>query len=361
MKTKKNILIVCEGSNTEPEYFHQLRDDLIRRGVDYSITIKPKPPTQALAELQALQEANPAARPGGRRRQVTDVEVPVEEFMVEETFLAQPTRYVREAQLGLIDDTYEEAWAVYDQDGHPQHQQAVALAVGDPNHLVHIGFSSIAFEHWLLLHFELSNSAFQRSECRHQNEVFNCGQNIHPLDCHGTNCVSGYMKVQGYIPSIKNIKKVGYDDLSVRTNEALTRAYTLRRNQIAANPNVPIYDINPIVTVDRLVLKLLKEPFDLVWKYALPVILRHIHFTILKNGNELLVNIQNTGKAGFIFDTGSFILLDVLGNTIQIFERFVAEAHATMIKTLDFENLNGFEPAYIGFKMEENRYAIIEI
>ncbi len=65
--------------------------------------------------------------------------------MVEVGFLAQPTRYVREAQLGLIDGTYDEAWAVYEQDGHPEHTEALALATADPLQLVHIGFSSDCF------------------------------------------------------------------------------------------------------------------------------------------------------------------------------------------------------------------------
>lgn len=356
MKTRKNLLIVCEGSYTEPEYFYQLRDDLINRGVDYSITIKPKPPTEQLA----LQTANPQPRPGGRRRQVTNAVVPEEEFMVEEQYLAQPTRYVREAQLGLIDETYDEAWAVYDQDGHAQHPQAVALAAG-PDHFVHIGFSSIAFEHWLLLHFEYSTTAFIKSECRQKRTVFNCGQHLHPQDCHGVHCVTGYLKEQGYFPAQGNIKTLGYKQLAHLTNAALEHAYQLRTAQLIANPGVPLYLVNPVTTVDRLVLKLLKEPIDLIWHYEQPVIIGHHSFSCTRTAHQLRVTIINSANAGYIFRPGDFILLDMTGQQQTIFDRFKVDRASPTDKQVRLAELVNFAPVYIGYKLAEDKYAIVEI
>ena len=40
---RRNILIVCEGENTEPLYFHFLRTAALEAGVWQNIEIKPKP------------------------------------------------------------------------------------------------------------------------------------------------------------------------------------------------------------------------------------------------------------------------------------------------------------------------------
>lgn len=361
MQTKKNLLIVCEGTNTEPEYFHQLRDDLIARGVDYHITIKPKPPTEAKKEMVEADNMAEPTRPGAKRRQVTNVPVPNEEFTVEEEYQAQPTRYVREAQLGIIDGTYDEAWAIYDQDGHARHAEALALANNDVNNLVHVGFSSVAFEHWLLLHFEYSDTAFLKSQCRQGKEYFDCGQNIHAQDCGGARCLAGYMKHKGYIPSKKNIKEVGYSDLSARTSTALTNALSLRHSQIAANLVRAIYEINPITTVDRLVLKLLKQPLNLIWTYTQPIKNDHRAFEFEIVQNILSVTIHNSAKAGYIFQHGHFIILDQLGEHLVIFERFIIAGESTIVKTFDLTAWPGHIPVYAGILLVENQYKIVEI
>jgi hypothetical protein len=360
MLTRRNILIICEGSVTEPQYFHQLRDYIIIQNIQYYITIKPKPPAQLKLEIAAAGANN--LRDGAVLRQVSDVLVSGDDYMVEDEYGSQPTRYVREAQQGLLDGTYDEAWAIYDKDGHPNHPEAVALAISDQAHRVHIGFSSIAFEHWLLLHFEYNTTAFIKSECRQQKKVFNCGQHIHPTDCLGANCVSGYMKENGYIAPESNIKEIGFVDLSSMTNTALANAYQLRHNQLVANHGLPHYEINPITTVDRLVLKLLKEPLDLVWEYEQPFDLNaHIAFYFEVNQRLLKITIENTGTSGYIFNEGDFILLDVLGNHQVFFERFTISADTVLEREFDLSTLAKLEPVYIGFKLAENQYSISDL
>jgi hypothetical protein len=307
-----------------------------------------------------LKAENAIVRPGGRRRQMTGVAVPEDDFMIEPEYYAQPTRYVREAQLGLVDGTYDEAWAIYDQDGHAEHPEALALAA-DPVHAVHIGYSGIAFEHWLLLHFEYSETAFVKSQCRHQKTIFNCGQHTHEQDCHGTRCVSGYMKEKGYVDPAKDIKTIGYAELSHLKDNALRNAFKLRRTQLTASPGLPIYAINPITTADRLVLKLLKEPMDLLWHYAQPVVKDHITFSSQVQEQQLNLSIQNNANAGFIFHLGDFILLDVTGNSIVILGRFVVEPETNINKQIELSGFEDFEPVYIGFKLEADRYAVLAL
>lgn len=360
MKTKQNLLIVCEGSHTEPEYFHQLRDRLIELGVDYSVTIRPKPPTESEAERKSREGANPAARPGAVRRQLKDVPVSEEEFMVEEQYQAQPVRYVREAQQGLIDKTFEEVWAVYDRNGHSAHFEAVALAA-DTTHPVHIAFSSIAFEHWLLLHFEYSETAFIKSECRQQREVFHCGRHIHELDCHGERCVAGYMKEQGYITPNKNIKELGYKELSPRMAAALAHARRLRRTQRANNPGVPDYQLNPVTTVDQLALKLLMLPLDLVWINHQPIAIDHLRFSWLLAEGALVIRIHNEAGARFIMHPDHVILLDVYGNKKEAFERWIMPAKQEQVKVISVPEAGDFVPVYVAFKKQEGQYLVAEI
>ncbi len=198
-----------------------------------------------------------------------------------------------------------------------------------------------------------------------QRKVFYCGQHIHPQDCRGARCISGYMKEQGYIVPEMNIKELGYGELAGAKNDALRNAFSLRRVQLAAHPNVPIYQLNPITTVDRLVLKLRKEPFDLVWSYVHPIVSGHRTFSF--EGQKAINcdwKFQNNDRAGIHISHGGifFILLDVIGNPGSIFEeRFTTEQQSITNKRINLSHLGGFEPVYIGFKMQEEQYIIIEI
>ena len=56
---------------------------------------------------------------------------------------------------------YDEVWAVFDKDGYTKHEKAFDDA---QKHGIKLGFSSIAFEHWILLHYEQNRTAFPKSQ-----------------------------------------------------------------------------------------------------------------------------------------------------------------------------------------------------
>jgi YHS domain-containing protein len=176
----KTILIVCEGEGSEPSYFYYIKGILLKENLDISITIKPKP-----KEEEKQDEETFTLRDGGKRRSLRK---PIKELVlvdIEDEFKAQPTRYVREAQMGLEDGTYAEVWAVFDKDGHPNHEEAFELASTDiAGKKVNIAFTSIAFEYWILLHFESNHTAFVKSMCRQGKEYYYCGLKSHKDDCH---------------------------------------------------------------------------------------------------------------------------------------------------------------------------------
>ena len=261
---KYTILIVCEGANTEPNYFQGIKEDITNQrlfheeGLSININIRPKPPLSEEEEKQTSRHKTPR-----KKRQLKNV--PIEpEVVIEEQHRAVPTRYVREAQLGLEDGTYDEAWAVFDQDRHPRHQEAFALAQTEiEGKYAKIAFSSISFEHWVLLHFERNDTAFQRSECKDPNrEVIGCGTGLNPLDCYGNSCVSGYLKINHYLPGYgKQVQFDTYSHVKDKTHIALANASWLRRNTF---PD-PVYLRNPYTDMDLLVKRLLNISTNYHW------------------------------------------------------------------------------------------------
>ena len=119
-RLRHNILIVCEGESTEPHYFNNLIPlAKVAWGETYKlyITISPKPSLDEDVEKVISKHKTPR-----KRRQIRQTAKEV--LIIEEAYKAVPVRYVREAQQGLEDETYEEVWAVFDRDYHPKHKEA---------------------------------------------------------------------------------------------------------------------------------------------------------------------------------------------------------------------------------------------
>lgn len=150
----RTIFIACEGTNTEPNYFKGI-NEAIEDDEEFVITVYPD-----------KNEKNPKQHAIG---------------------------LVLEAQSRIED--FDEVWAVFDKDGYTKHQEAFAKAaeefdIKEGNNIVkkkvNIAFSSIAFEHWVLLHFERNQTGFIKSECKGEDKKsLKCGTNTHPNDCQG--------------------------------------------------------------------------------------------------------------------------------------------------------------------------------
>jgi hypothetical protein len=191
---RKTILIVCEGQRSEPDYFHNLRNEVLSKNGDVYIKILPIPKDEQ--EEIEKEVTNFKLRRGGKRREVRRAIKNVEpvEYIIEEDYIAQPTCYIRKAQLAYIEKNYSELWAIYDKNGHADHERAYLLSIDNTkcDKIVNIGFSSISFEEWILMHFEFCDIAFLKSQCRGTDKkVYDCGTHIHPLDCNVEKCVVG--------------------------------------------------------------------------------------------------------------------------------------------------------------------------
>ena len=230
---RKNILIICEGQETEPNYFYELRNIVIAKNLKVSVTISPPPPKES--------EVNPPfqLRQGGKKRLLKNSSKVISLDNVEDDFKEQPTRYVRAAQIKLKDKSYDEVWAVFDKDQHPDHQRAFEIAnelIDDK--IVQIAFTSIAFEYWILLHFEQNSIAFSKSMCRVGKDYFFCGENSHPSDCKGANCVCGRIVQQGYLKYHGNRKKFKFSEFNNRIETAILNSVHLANSY--SNNTTPI-------------------------------------------------------------------------------------------------------------------------
>jgi hypothetical protein len=200
---KQTIYIVCEGTNTERIYFERIaqENDVFEK---YAITVYPSEEDQIKASKKEGESIKTDA--------VNLVKLAKEE----------------------INNNYNEVWAVFDKDGYTKHEKAFDDA---QKHGIKLGFSSIAFEHWILLHYEQNRTAFPKS------------QNV--ID---------YLEQAGYFTGYSKKADISiYPRLQNLTQTAIENAAWLRMEMakhIAAGDD-KIYELNPYTTVDELVMKLL--------------------------------------------------------------------------------------------------------
>ena len=206
-KLKYRIYIVCEGTNTEPNYFREIAEkpEVFE---SFAITIYP-----------SEEEKNQGLDKQG------------------ESIKTDAINLVNIARKYSSD--YDEVWAVFDKDGYTKHEEAFenAQKAERGEKVVNIAFSSIAIEHWILLHYEQNKMAFNKSED-----------------------VTDYLKGQEYfLDDPKDSETLIYSQLKEKTETAIQNAAWLRmemETELQANDG-KIYELNPYVTVDELVKKLL--------------------------------------------------------------------------------------------------------
>lgn len=262
---QKNMLIVCEGEVTEPEYLAVLRKLALETGIWEFVEIIPKPRSEA-AEQEAENLPSPH-KSKRNKRPLKIVEMPEEADTIEQQYAWRqtPTNFVKEARNGLKDDVFEETWAVFDRNGHPAHVQAFQLA-REPvwQKQVNIAFSSIAFEHWILLHFEKNATAFVKSECKNERgKYLECGSGLHENDCWGGRCVSGHLRSKAFLVGSTKIHDEGFRAMlhDLAAPDARAKAYenaAWLRHVVPFDEAEP-YLTNPFTNVDFLVKRLLGE------------------------------------------------------------------------------------------------------
>ncbi len=298
-RLKRNILIVCEGQVTEPDYFARIRAVSIERGIWDFIEIKPKP----RSEDESVDRPSPHKSPR-TRRQLKSASVSPEADETEERFTwrSTPVCFVKEARDGLKDDTFQEVWAVFDKNGHPAHRDAFQLALEPVNgKQANIAFSSIAFEEWILLHYEKNRTEFAKSACKNENgRYLGCGNGDHHNDCRGDRCIEGYMRVKRYLSgstkTLDNSLGTFLNDLVKRREIAYENAAWLR--YFNGQKNIAIYEQNPFTNVDHLVKRLSGEDDQSCeWtKMNMEIVWNSLEITVKIIDQSCRLSIQNLGS-----------------------------------------------------------------
>jgi hypothetical protein len=249
-QSKYTLLIICEGKNTEPYFFHSIRDRILSGkylNEDLEIHIRPE-----VEEEDKIEFKNSEYKPQRKLRPLLKGNRPVKD----EIPGVPPLKWVVAAHEELNDGTFNEVWVVFDNDGHPAKQEAFELAQKTINgKQVQVAYTSIAFEYYLLLHFERKYYAFQKSECRKGKVPINCYLNDHPDDCSGVLCIGGYARRQGYWMGSKE-KKSLFPLIENKLEIGFWNAAWLRYQSDIQDRETPFYNRNPYVTTDTIVKRL---------------------------------------------------------------------------------------------------------
>ncbi|MGN7863273.1 RloB family protein [Chryseobacterium sp. 22458] len=367
----KTMMIICEGTVTEPKYLNDLVSEIQQKAPNYKIIISPVPPKEELEE----ENKQSYKRKPRKRRIVKEVEDEPNHLFIPEVYRAQPLEYVWRAREAL--NVYGEVWAVFDRDEHPALSDAFELAKKSvDSKFVNIAFSSRSFEMWLLLHFELNTKNFVKTLCRTRtylgkgkkkkkhDEYHLCGEGkSHPKDCKGEICITGYMKENNFIPKDIDIKNVSFKGI-FRDNVFVAMEHALRLRKIVGSKESKSLDkLDPFTDFDRLVFKLINIEYDYQWIQSHTFNIKNVVFNVLVNDNLLVLNIQNNSNVTYIFSPEHFCLLDIRNNFISYSGegKAIDKNKAMEIVLFNLEEIGNFTPAFLRISVDSKMNRLIEL
>ena len=291
------IYLACEGTETEYWYFKSL-DEALDEDANVQLRIYPDQDDQ--------EEIKQAKQKGVK----TD----------------HKSLCAKAAEKLQMEEGVDEAWIIIDKDRHLGLEETFEEA-GKKG--VKIGFSSISFEHWLLLHFEKNDTTFDKSDCKNETGKYvKCGSNQpkYPvLDCKGKWCVAGFLRLRNYIPDY---------DKSNRTIFKLTQPNHARAYENAAWLRCKIkekldltggkvFKINPYTNIDQLLKSIygLSEVINWIdWEQA--ILVEGFEITFTKKNNTCLLQICNISDRSQIVLPSMFYLTDSKGEIVRILHEF---------------------------------------
>ena len=248
---ERNMVIVCEDTNTAPNYLLRLKEISISQGCWDYIEIYPTPPFE-----QVVNNESATTNPHKTQRRKRQLEGEWIELNLEVTNREQPVRYVRTVQKALEDGSYSEGWAVFDLDRHTGHARAATMAETPINdRIVHIAFSSRSIEMWFLLHFGQYRSIFQKTNCKNERRrELNCKADTPCIDDGNGECLIGFLRRNTALSNFeKNIDI--FPTLRPYIKDAIRNAHWLRNQYESTSP---YYERNPYTSMDMLLKRLLR-------------------------------------------------------------------------------------------------------
>lgn len=183
------ILILCEGKETEPNYFHSLKADIQKFNSKISGVTIEDTKVNTLKELVDIAVDRKKATPRNNK--------------------------------------FKSIWIVVDKDGYTKHPESFNRAKANQ---INIAFSSISFEYWFLLHFEYTTRPFT-----------NCDELEHHLK--HKQYLPNYDKGGNYYHLLKDKTKTAIQH-AIRVQEHW---------QFDLDRGTPLYNLNPYTDVDKLI------------------------------------------------------------------------------------------------------------
>ena len=309
----KNVVVVCEGTTTEHLYFEDLKKYLLQKSIIQEYELKIIPDIQETINQKS----------GRVKRHLMGNKVEWRYYEQSETcevdydnYKAQPTRYLREAQLFCNEGTYSEGWAVYDKDGHPALQQAEEMLKQDSR--LHVAFSAYSFEEWILMHFEYTTHAFARSECVDTNgREYKCGgKNQNGHDCKGNECIGGYLRVKGYIPEFSKKTKEVFSSYTLNSNGDICPKAFINAARLREHTNESRIFRGAYTDVDLLVLKLLKLDNTYNWvKLKEPIVIGSS--TLLFHEDNNCIVVENISDQSFLCTSETLYFCNQYGEYLK--------------------------------------------
>lgn len=288
---RENIVILCEGTKTEYQYFCSIRDYLTKTNSNRFADIKVVP-------VESEMVIPPSKRKRRLLKPSTDgLDLSICYYCLQEesaqlyqAYSAYPTRFVRETKLYMDRYKYTTGWAVYDHDDHPDRANAAKLA---DQWGVKVAFSSRCFEQWLLSHFERNSTIFSTSVCKDEDGRDRlCGTGV-ANDCHGMVCIGGRLREMRYLPDYhKNqVSRIFEDYTLPRFSQCLVNVAWL--NLLEAG--TPYYNRTRYTNVGDLVLFLLNRNDRVEWRAMdEPFSFRGTQLCIKSDDNG--IKLKNTGR-----------------------------------------------------------------
>lgn len=288
---RENIVILCEGTKTEYQYFCSIRDYLTKTNSNRFSDIKVVPVESEMA-IPPTKRKRRTLKPStnGLDLSICYYCLQEESAQLYGAYSAYPTRFVRETKLYMDRYNYITGWAVYDHDDHPDRANAARLA---NQWGVKVAFSSRCFEQWLLSHFERNSTIFRTSECKtEEGKDRRCGTGV-ANDCHGQVCIGGRLREMGYLPDYeKNHASHLFEDYTLpRLSQCLVNVAWL--NNIETG--VPYYNRTRYTNIGNLVLFLLNRNDMVEWRAVdEPFSFRGTRLCIKSDPNGM--TLKNTGE-----------------------------------------------------------------
>lgn len=305
-----NIVIVCEGTETEFAYFDYFKQYVSQHFPERFSSIRIVPQETEILTTKKSKKQN------SKRVLQQNEEKKFFYYIKEEKketdynkYKHNPARFAREAYLFLVDKDYEEAWAVYDLDdkndlNHDNHKCAYELTQID--HRLQKAYSAYSFEEWILLHYERTKKSFRDSAYREKKDLDSANTNsespyfcndrfcVHKPDC-SSDCLGDYLVKQGHVENYSKSDGGKYAKMIIEDINLRHKAYVNAAWSRALN-NAVFYECNPYTDVDLLVMRLLGEKYDINWvKLNIEFVLNEHHLVLIENDDNTL-SIQHNGE-----------------------------------------------------------------